>query len=378
MKIRFQSVEIVEFSFHNAAVGQLVWAMSGLKDSGVHIRWLSQGDHREEIPLAGTGFAPFVSNATTSRLLASFLFYWRVLRRIQGGKYIWVSTGPESKVLPDLVFFLFIWLLWKKGLILSIRNIERWGCSSREKTSQDKVRSWMVSKIPRLVFESETQRRLFHRWHSNYEGRTSSFPVFFSDGRGFWGHYELENSAEALDKVDLRIGLLGGLDAERRDYGELIVALAALEGALRKRIVVSILGESQSSFSSALIEKLLSLVRVETFGSYISNKVLIRELSKSDVLVAPLRTDLGYGSYKGTGSLGDALIAERRVFMPMGIEVDEELLPAVIRYSSASDLNSRIKQLAYKPGKQLIDDDTLAYYSRQQAFGRVLRDLALG
>lgn len=377
MKYEFSHVEIVEFSFHNGAVGQLVFAMSAIEHSGIHIRWLSQSNHSEEIPLEGTRFTPFVSNATKSRLLGTLLFYLKVLSRIQCRKYIWVSTGPESKVVPDLLFFLFLWFFWKKKMILSVRNIERWGCSFRNETRQDKVRGWIISKIPRLVFESEIQRRLFHRCHSNYEGLTSSFPVFFSDGMGFWGNFGGENSRDELEIPDLRIGLLGGVDLERRDYGEVVAALSELESNLRERIVLSILGSSSSSVSSKLIAELRSLVRVETFGSYISNKVLMRELSKSDVLLAPLRTDLGYGSYKGTGSLGDALIAQCKVLMPSAIPVDQELLPAVIPYRSASDLTSQLQQLVDTPQKQRIDIDTLAFYSREQAFDRVRRDLAL-
>lgn len=374
---RLWSAEIVEFSFHNTAVGQLVWAMSGTRNSGVHIRWQSQHDYREEIPLSGTGFSPFVSNAGKSRLIASIFFYWRVLFRIQGNKLIWISTGPESKVLPDLCFLLLIWVAWRKRIILSVRNIERWGCSLRKPTGQDRVRGWLISKIPRLVFESETQRRLFHSWHVNYVGLTSSLPVCFSDGKGFWGNHRDENSGQASEGQDLRLGLLGGLDAQRRDYGELISALAALEDDTQKRIVISIIGSSSSIFALSLIDKLRSLVKVETFESYISNNTLMRELSKSDVLVAPLRTDMGYGSYKGTGSLGDALIAQCKVLMPSGIQVDEAMCPAVIFYGSASDLTSLLAEFVEKPERQRIDAETLEFYNREQAFGRVIRDLAL-
>lgn len=228
------------------------------------------------------------------------------------------------------------------------------------------------------MFESETQRLQFEEIAKEFKGRTTSLPVFFSDAGKIW----LQDSTDGKSPAraigsDLRLGLLGGVDPERRDYETLISALEMLNQSQKDGLAVSVLGFTRDRKAESILAKLRGVVKVATFGEYISNRTLMAEFLECDVLISPLRTDIGYGSRKGTGALGDALAANRMLLIPTGIELDELLRPATITYGSVEELHSHLVKLIVKPRIMSIDAEIRSHYASATAINRSLVELGL-
>lgn len=369
-------VELVEFSFHNGVVANLLFAITRFSSVGFHIRWRVDSKWREEVPFDGPEVEPFVSDASKSTVLASVAFYMRILRRIHKKTILWISTGPESRVVPDLLFLLLLIGLRGRSMVLSIRNLERWLRRPEERSLQDYLRSRVIHFVPRLVFESEVQRSRFAQEVPAFKGRTAVLPVFFSDASRVWAT-DISRRAPLISG-EIRLGLLGGLDEEKRNYRPLLEALAMLDEAERNRLVVSVLGFSNIEGPDPVLASLGKLAKVETFGRYISNKTLVLEMRRCFVLVAPLRDGLGYGEFKGTGSIGDALLSHRIVMLPAEVPVDTEIKTATIPYGSAEELYRLLVLLITRSKTLIIQKKVLDFYASGAAFSRAVDDLGFG
>lgn len=371
-------VAIVEFSAHSGIVANLLSSVGGSVGSSFHIRWRTEADWREEIPFNPNLVQPFVSDATRTVVGASVLFYWKILCQARQSGVLWVSTGPESNVLPDLVFFSVLCVMWRKKMVLSVRNIERWGVASTSRSCQDVLRSRLIRVVPRVVFESEIQRLRFQRSSASITGETSSLPVFFSDAISIWGKDLTGLQTPAPRAVQkLRIGLLGGVDPKRRDYKTVVAALSLLGPAEREKITVVVLGTTQHFGASETLAQIGLEVRVVKFTPYLPNRKLLMEMAKCDVLLAPLRSDVGYGSAKGTGALGDALVSNLMLILPGSVELDQEFRNASIPYFSSETLCTKLRELVSGSKRMKIEQKILTHYSEQVALSRCLEELKL-
>lgn len=232
--------------------------------------------------------------------------------------------------------------------------------------------------LPRLVFESETQRLQFEESAKEFKGRTTSLPVFFSDAGKIWQQDSTDKNPPARGiGSDVRLGLLGGVDPERRDYETLIGALEMLNHSQKVMMAVSVLGLTRHRTAEEIVTRLRGVAKVATFGEYISNRTLVSEFLECDVLISPLRTDIGYGARKGTGALGDALAANRMLLIPTGIELDEVIMPATLSYGSVEELYSHLVKLISKPRIMSIDAKNLSHYASATAINRSLVELGL-
>lgn len=369
---------IIEFSFHTGVVANLVRTVGRAAGSSFHLRWRTKADWRDEIPVGPQAIRPFISDATHSAALASFAFYGGVFRRAPRSRVLWVSTGPESNILADLLFFLILCLFWRRKMVLSVRNSDRWGCARGAPSFQDRVRSWVILRIPMLVFESNVQRMFFHECVPSFEGRSSSLPVLFSDAIEIWGR-DLANPRRRVTQEagSLTIGLLGGVDPKRRDYETLLTALMLLEPANRRALTIAILGTSKGVDSAGILARLAAVVAVNQFSPYLSNRRLFSEMKRCDLLLSPLSTDVGYGVRKGTGAIGDALVVNLRLVIPGGIELDPEFSPASARYDTATELSVILGGYLSAPKTVEVDPSVYSHYSAQNSFTRCLRELAL-
>jgi hypothetical protein len=371
-------VRLIEFSFHNGVVANLILAMSAGAQVDVYIRWRTKSNWRDELGLSSREFVGHVADATQSRAIASLSFYKDLLRGLRGSDVLWISTGPESKILADLLFFALLILLKGRKIVLSIRNVARWTRPGSRFFSQDSLRYWLLQRVSRVVFESETQRQCFRLDVPQFQGRTAVLPVFFSDAETIWQNsVDTLVASESFERAGLKIGLLGGIDPSKRDYGVLAAALRQLGSNAQQTVTLSVLGAAKTAQAEVVLHSLSRSVLVEKFGEYISNRTMVAEMKRCDVLIAPLRDDLGYGEQKGTGSVGDALLAGCKLLIPSAIPVDQEFRPATIPYASAEELAQIILSLIDTREANEIPTKILNNYSVKVAFNRALRDLNL-
>ena len=63
-------------------------------------------------------------------------------------------------------------------------------------------------------------------------------------------------------------------------------------------------------------------------------------------LLSPLHNNKPYGTYTGTGSLGDAISSERTLILPSFVDPFDEFSPFTLTYSSSSDLSTVLTSLS--------------------------------
>ncbi len=367
------SIDVVEFSFHSAIVASLVRGFSSSSNIGFHIRWRQKFGWTEEIPFQRPDVTAFVSNAFRSKVLGAFAFYFRLARRISPRRLFWISTGPELFILPDLIFFFFLVLVGRQRIVLSIRNVERWSMGQEKPKFQDFLRSRIVAWIPKIVFESQTQLENFRERFPGYKGNLGVLPVYFSDSSKIWAANDA-NGVVPRGGI-CRVGLVGGLDPQKRDYLGVVDALKKLSSEDRRRIRLLVLGTQNVKDSNVVMRLLEDLVHVETFGAYIPNRAMVSAMRSCQVLLAPLRNDLRYGSHKGTGSTGDLLLSNRKVLLPRSIPLDVGLQAAVIPYGSPEELGEHLARIIRSSKFHSLDSATIDFYSTEIAVARVIKDL---
>ena len=95
------------------------------------------------------------------------------------------------------------------------------------------------------------------------------------------------------------------------------------------------------------------------------------------MLLAPLRTDVGYGARKGTGAIGDSLVANRKLLIPAKIELDNEFISSAITYDSAEELCAQFREVVLQSQTFSLDAAVVRHYSSDVAVPRVLGQLGI-
>lgn len=372
-KILSRGICVVEFSFHTFAVANLLFFLSDVSRSHLFVRWRGRGDWRQEFPFSDdqVEFSIFPTEKRVAR--ASLAFYLGVLRVARSSDRVWVATGPESKIFPDLLFLIILICVKRTGMVLGIRNIDRWVVSSGRNESLDRIRASLLPRIPHLVFESRLQMTTFTQINPGYTGTVDFLPVGFSDGREIWsGLDSTRASKSSADDARLIVGLVGGLDPDRRNYADLLAALREMSLAHRARFTFRILGRTTNPDSQPILEELASLCHVDCFEAYIPSRVMLEKMEDCDVLCAPLKPGLGYGNRKGTGAIGDALISRKKLLVPDEIYLGADFDPIVLRYSSSRVLRQILVGLLLNPRTLKISARDLRQFDARSARLRLM------
>jgi hypothetical protein len=118
----------------------------------------------------------------------------------------------------------------------------------------------------------------------------------------------------ASKDAPLRILLTGSLDSVRRDYDALFEALALLRSeGIRTRVVVG--GHCLSGTAEQLLARLRSASDEVVAAPLLSDADLDAKLVEADALLC-LNRPAFYGGIKGSGAIGDAFFAGRRLLIP--------------------------------------------------------------
>jgi hypothetical protein len=145
-------------------------------------------------------------------------------------------------------------------------------------------------------------------------------------------------SDQSTKSHEVRVGLLGSIDATRRDYVSLVSALQAMPSDVRDSVILVVLGTTSGEESDAVIAELGQFVRIETGDPYLPDPELVRLGLSCHVLLAPLSSSMGYGFAKGTGAFGDAVMLHKRLLIPAFADPRREFAGFCDYYANSQEL----------------------------------------
>ena len=317
-------------------------------------------------------------NLKISRLPKSLL-YWYLCFKAPRYNYVFLSTGPEyatgfSGIFSTLGFY-FLAVLFPSKIILHIRNTNNYlpekNFFSGEIIQNLRIRA--VNHIMRFTFDSMLTlnyfKSKFHKCASTYQ---SMIAINYSDVR----FVKQELAKRTDDKI--RVGLIGRIDANRKDYSVIFDLLKGLR-QLSERFEFIVLGALKDSNSLEIISKIQEHSPVIYSNNYLSDNDF-EELGLScDILFAPLTDTYGYGVTKETGAFGDAIYLHKKVIIPQFVCTNGEFDPISEYYNNPEDLlkifisltdNSNITRFK-------VDPEFLSKYTTTSIFKQISEDLHL-
>lgn len=317
-------------------------------------------------------------NLLISRLPKSIL-YWYLCLKAPKFNYIFLSTGPEyalgfSGIISILGFYMLS-VLFPSKVILHIRNTNNYLPEKNffSGTIIQNIRIRSANHIKRFTFDSILTIDYFR---SKFQYAKASFQTIiainYSDVRF------LKQQEEVSTGNKIRIGLIGRIDVNRKDY-DLIFNLLQGLGQSSDRFEFIILGECKDSKSKQIISKILESSNVIYSDNYISDDEF-EELGLScQLLFAPLTDNFGYGITKETGAFGDAIYLHKKVIIPQFACTNGEFDPISIYYDTEEKLLSIFRQVINTSDQNFfkVDAAYLDKYSTISIFNQISEDLHL-
>lgn len=269
--------------------------------------------------------------------------------------YIYISTGPQEvnrkSGLIVLFFYIVFILLHGNKTILGIRNNRKYFrgvCSHPIDQFCNFIRNISISKIKIIFFETRTNMVNFKKKFSkinintfvNYPLHVNKLPLF---------RFKISNKP-------IKIGILGTLNPERKNYELLINVIKKLKKNLRDNISIVVLGYVKSSYKNEIIKKIQKYVKVEFENGYIIQNKFEKLSSSCHFLISPLKKGYG-GANKGTGSIFDSISAKKPLILPRHADPNREFKDFCYYYSDADVLFKIIDNFIkgkYKPLKNKV------------------------
>ena len=354
---------MVEFGSHSGVVANVVLLFQDAVPTTLHMRFLYGVDWESE--LGNFRGQAKVHVAFRNRYIASLKFYIGVFLSIRKKDLIWISTGPEHRVVPDVLFLGLLLLFFRKRLVLSIRDANNWmagypGTAVSRFTLA--LRRSYLKHVHRLVFETKVQERLFSLYYPDLPALRSHCPTMFSDGGSLWGlGIGFQSRDISPTQPTLRVGLAGAVDPTRRDYGQLIGAIRSVQAKLPKPVELVVLGNAGGPGAAETLEELRTVALVENKEGFLPQRDLILKSRSCAFLLAPLMANKSYGSTRGTGVFGDAILSGVKVVVPASVDPEHEFASVCITYEGTQELAQILLDAATAPHG--IGDDVLNTFS---------------
>ncbi|MDA9043182.1 hypothetical protein N9H56_01330 [Pseudomonadales bacterium] len=265
-----------------------------------------------------------------------------------------VSTGPEDPHYSNLFNSIFLYLcsiIYKNKLVLTIKNTRPYLKSTRG------IKSFFlhlsIQNIRVITFESETLKKVFHsetkipmsRLCASYDRYVDFNQLVLSDQKNILG---------ANGKY--RIGLLGAVEEFRRDYREIILALQNVSLDIRNRIEFVTLGNSNGGSDNPVLIELKKLVDVDMTDGWISVDEFDSRGAGCHLLISPLKQEMEYGTYKGSGTFGDAIYLKKKVIIPSHVDPFYEFEEIAYYYTDIESLTELFGNLDNLVNVEIQDD----------------------
>lgn len=265
-----------------------------------------------------------------------------------------ISTGPEDPHFTNLFNTVFLFLcsvVYKNKIVLTVKNTRPYLRSSRG------VKSFFlhlsVSNIKVITFESESLKNVFHNETKIPKTRLCASYDRYVD----FSNLQIPNQMRTLEaNGKYRIGLLGAVQESRRDYRDIIVALQRVSSDIRNKIEFVTLGNSNGGTSNSVLSELMKLVDVDTTDGWISVDDFDLRGASCHLLISPLKPEMEYGTYKGSGTFGDAIYLKKKVIIPNHVDPFHEFEEIALLYKDAGALSMVFSNLDDLINEEIKDE----------------------
>ena len=273
-----------------------------------------------------------------------------------GYKYdiINISTGPEDPHYSNLFNSIFLYLcsiIYKNKIVLTVKNTRPY---LRSTTG---IKSFFlhlsIHNIKVITFESETLKNIFHNETKIPKARLCASYDRYVD----FNTLVLADQKPAHEvNGKYRIGLLGAVEESRRDYRDIIVALQNVSSDIRNKIEFVTLGNSNGGSSNSVLCELMKLVDVDTTDGWISVDEFDTRGASCHLLISPLKPVMEYGTYKGSGTFGDAIYLKKKVIIPTHVDPFYEFEEIALFYKDIGALSILFNNLSDLINVEIKDD----------------------
>ena len=316
-------------------------------------------------------------SAKRTRVLAwrdrGLLTFMRVLLVGWRYRHIYISTGPDGEHYTDIVnvlFFFLCCLFYGHKITMTLRNTKPYLKSDPGFYSF--IRSRAIRHVRRFTFETATMRDIFIALTERRDVLSGvsydKYPDVPIDGA------DVAPEPDVVGKT--RIGLLGSVNAERRDYEFVAAALERLTDAERKSICLVTIGQCNGGAHHPEMQRISRLAEVDCKDGLLSEIELIERGSACSVLLAPFRFDRPVGTFHGSGSFGDAIFLRRKLIMPSFADANEEFSEICHYYDDIDGLAAILRSVVSTPIVALSDSQ-IEPYRTDMVFANLCEDLKL-
>jgi len=301
---------------------------------------------------------------------SSTYFIW-LLFHARRFDYINISTGPEGEHFSEIiniVCFYICCVIYKKKIILTVRRVKPYIRLERGVFSY--LRNMAIRKLKRFTFETRTVRDVFREYTNiqpcylgvSYDRYTDIF------------NPELYEATHRLADDRIRIGLLGIVNPDRREYGVIIDILKRLTSEERAKMMFVTLGGCRGDRGREVINSLAAYIDIDYVDGILTAEEFNNRGSACDILISPLTRD--YGTFNGSGSFGDAIYLRKKIIMPSYVDPRREFKEIGVYYETREDLLLIFRNIE-DLSRSRIDPTYFDQFSTTRVFKALVDDLQL-
>lgn len=263
------------------------------------------------------------------------------------------------------IFFLIIFF-YKKKIIIKVVNI--FNFFKVENFRYDffcKLRLFLLKRNYRFLMETKNLTNNLKKYFEINQIKNKRFTCLYI------AHTD-KNLSVVNNSDNLKIGLLGAIDGDRKDYDIIFDALNKIKC---REIHIFFLGSNLSQRSKKVIEK-FNKFKTYFFSGYLPDDIFYEWGKKCNLLISTNKTDIvrGYGSLKGTGPFGDAIYLSRPLLILSKVDPIKEFSDFTFYYENDEDFYFKFKQSIDQENYKNIN---FRDYNFSDNLNRVVKDLNL-
>ncbi len=204
-----------------------------------------------------------------------------------------------------------------------------------------------LRKVDRFVFPSDSMIQFVLNQKLVQESKLLSTPIPLTFSKSEF-HRE-----KSLDKLVITIP--GTVERKRRDYDSVLNGLRQLTKNERSRIELVLLGKLKGRYAAELVRKLNELTGgliITCYEQFVSQEIYEGVMSRTDVLLLPIRTETRYQIYQETygltkisGGEGEMIKYSLPGIIPEEYKISQYLGPYSLSYSNADSLKEILSGL---------------------------------
>ena len=287
--------------------------------------------------------------------------------------YINISTGPEHDHYSDFLRILGFYLcslIYGKKIILTIRNLSPY---KKNHNFRNFIRFKAIENIKRFSFETDTMRINFR---NNYDLKQKKhfFAVSYDRYPDAISLFKEPTKKYKKNEKKIRIGLLGSISEERRDYDILISALEKIDEMTRNKMELVILGACFEGLKNKVIKRLRKYIKVHFINYVLSEEQFVVEGYSCSFLISPLKKF--YGLNKGSGSIGDAIYLQKPLIIPKSFDENYEFEEFCYYFDNKFELYELLKS-SISGNLKLQGKPVFEKYKTEKVLKKILFDLKI-